>query len=284
MTTQHPDRAVWPSSIEDVPTTAPGRAPAVEPVRRTATPPESGIRTGTHPAGSDPIRSMASGGRSVRRRRWARGPAALALAALLTGASIGFGLRYTVVPPPRHTPTATAPTASAGAAFAQRQAAVNRASLPTPDIADFAGPWLGKVGGCSVDAISEAQRGNGETTRTRCTAGIVTSYWITYRNLADREAAEARYRSQAANAATLASGAAPPTQQSSAAGRTVQYIEYAYRIPTGDRAGQVVVAIWWSDPTKPIAGVFTCYWAELASSWVPLRDLWAQAATTPGQR
>jgi hypothetical protein len=284
VTTQHPDRAVWPSSIEDVPTTAPGRVPAVESVRRTATPPDSGSRTGTQAAGSDPIRSLTSGGRIGRPRRWARGPAALALAALLTGASIGFGLHNTVVPPPRHTPTATAPTGSAGAAFAQRQAAVNRISLPTPDIADFAGPWLGMIGSCSTNAISETQRGNGETTRTRCTAGIVTSYWITYRNLADREAAEARYRSQAANAATLALGAAPPTQQSTAAGRTVQYIEYAYRIPTGHRAGQVVVAIWWSDPTKPIAGVFTCYWAELASSWVPLRDLWAQAATTPAQR
>lgn len=284
MTTQHPDRAVWPSSIEDVPTTAPGRAPAVEPVRRTAASPNNGIRTGTQPAGSDPARSLAGGDGSGRRRRWARGPAALALASLLTGASIGFGLHYTVVPPPRQTPTALAPTASAGAAFAQRQAAVNRASLPAPHIADFADPWLATVGGCSIDAISEAQRSNGETTRTRCTAGIVTSYWITYRNLADREAAEARYRRQAANAATLAPGAAAPTQQRTAAGRIVQYIEYAYRIPTGDRAGQVVVAIWWSDPTKPIAGVFTCYWAELAASWLPLRDLWAQVATTPVQR
>ncbi|WP_238423964.1 hypothetical protein [Micromonospora parastrephiae] len=284
MTTQHPDRAVWPSSIEDVPTTAPGRVPAVEPVRRTATRPDNGIRTGPQPRDSDQRRSLVSGDRSGRRRRWRRGPAALALAALLTGASIGFGLHYTVVPPPRHTPTTTAPTASAGAAFAQRQATVNRATLPTPEIADFAGPWLGTIGGCSVDAISEAQRGNGETTRTRCTAGIVTSYWITYRNLADREAAEARYRSQAAYAAALAAGAAAPTLKSTAAGRTMQYIEYAYRIPTGNRAGQVVAAIWWSDPTKPIAGVFTCYWADLASSWAPLRDLWAQATTTPVQR
>ncbi|AXH93690.1 hypothetical protein EEZ25_33660 [Micromonospora aurantiaca] len=59
----------------------------------------------------------------------------------------------------------------------------------------------------------------------------------------------------------------------------MQYIEYAYEIPSGERAGQVVVAVWWSDPTQPIAGVFLAYWSEdLGSSWVPLRDLWNQAS------
>ncbi|MFI7510503.1 hypothetical protein ACIBSS_27165 [Micromonospora aurantiaca] len=185
---------------------------------------------------------------------------------------------------PRHTPAATTPTPPPGALLAQRQAAVNRARLPTPELADFASPWLGTIGDCSAEVISAAQRGNGETTRTRCTAGIVTSYWITYRNRADRDAAQARYRTQATTTRNLAAGAAAPTQQSTAAGRTVQYIEYAYRIPSGDRAGQVVAAIWWSDPTTPIAGVFTCYWEDLGSSWMPLRDLWALAASTPGQR
>ncbi|RKN50419.1 hypothetical protein [Micromonospora endolithica] len=188
------------------------------------------------------------------------------------------------MPQPGQTPTAAAPTPPAGALFTQRQAAVNRARLPTPELANFASPWLGTIADCSADAISAAQRGNGETTRTRCTAGIVTSYWITYRNLADREAAQARYRAQATTTADLATGVATPTQRSTTAGRTVQYIEYAYRIPSGGRGGQIVAAIWWSDPTMPIAGVFTCYWDDLASSWMPLRDLWALAASTPVQR
>nr|WP_193599573.1 hypothetical protein [Micromonospora purpureochromogenes] len=54
--------------------------------------------------------------------------------------------------------------------------------------------------------------------------------------------------------------------------------------PSGDHAGQIVAAIWWSDPTTPMAGVFTSHWEDLGSSWVPLRDLWALAAPTLGQR
>ncbi|MEU1813154.1 hypothetical protein [Micromonospora aurantiaca (nom. illeg.)] len=185
---------------------------------------------------------------------------------------------------PRHTSAATAPSPPPGALFAQRQAAVNRARLPTPDLADFARPWLGTVAGCSAEVISTAQRSNGETTRTRCTAGIVTSYWITYRTRADRDAAQARYRTQATTTPDLAASAAGPTQQRTTAGRTVQYIEYAYRIPSGNRAGQIVAAIWWSDPTTPMAGVLTGYWEDLGSSWMPLRDLWALTAPTPGQR
>ena len=281
MTTQHPDRAVWPSSIEDIPATPPGRAPALPPAPRPAPPPP------THSIGAQadqpsPQRQRPSTSDSGNGRRWAK-PAALVLATLLTGAAIGFGLHPQVMATPRHTPAATAPTPP-GALFAQRQAAVNRARLPTPELADFASPWLGAIGGCSAEVISAAQRGNGETTRTRCTAGIVTSYWITYHNLADRDAAQARYRTQAASTPNLAAGAADPTQQSSVAGRTVQYIEYAYRIPSGDRSGRIVAAIWWSDPTAPIAGVFTCYWDDLGSTWVPLRDLWALAASPPGQR
>ncbi|MEV4830565.1 hypothetical protein AB0K25_19870 [Micromonospora sp. NPDC049257] len=199
------------------------------------------------------------------------------MAILLTGTSIGFGLHSWVMPRPSQTPAAAAPTPPVGALFHQRQAAANRARLPTPELADFASPWLG-IGGCSTDAISEAQRRNGETTRTRCTAGIVTSYWITYRSLTDRDAAHARYRTQAMITPKLAAGSTAPTQQI-AAGRRVQYIEYAYRIPSGDRAGHIVAAIWWSDPTEPLAGVFTCYWDDLASSWMPLRDLWTPADT-----
>ncbi|SCF27303.1 hypothetical protein GA0070561_4859 [Micromonospora saelicesensis] len=236
MRTPHPDRAVWPSSTEDVPATAPGRVPALSPVRPTASPPpDNGMGATADPPRPDCQRSAASAPGHGRRRRWARGTAALALAALLAGATIGFGLQPWVLPQARHTAAATAPTPPAGALFSQRQAAVNRARLPTPELADFASPWLG-IGGCSTDAISEAQRGNGESARTRCTAGIVTSYWITYRNLTDRDAAHARYRTQAMSTPGLAAGATAPTQQI-AAGRRVQYIEYAYRIPSGDRAG-----------------------------------------------
>ncbi|MFI7517568.1 hypothetical protein ACIBVK_29145 [Micromonospora echinofusca] len=200
------------------------------------------------------------------------------MAALLAGAAIGAGLHAWVSPQPRHRPAVTEPTSLVGALLSQRQAAINRARLPTPELADFAGPWLG-IGGCATDAVGGAQRGNGETTRTRCTAGIVTSYWITYRNLIDRDAAHARYRAQAMRTADLAPGATKPTQQTTAAGRSIQYIEYAYRIPSGARAGHIVAVIWWSDPTRPLAGILICYWNDLASSWTPLRELWTQANT-----
>ena len=278
MTTQHPDRAVWPSSTGDVPATAPGRVPALPPVPRTST--QTISARADRPS---PQRQRSSTSAPGEGRRWAK-PMVLALAALLAGAALGFGLHPHVMAPPRRTPAATAPSPPPGALFAQRQATVNRARLPTADLADFASPWLGAIADCSAEAISAAQRSNGETTRTRCTAGIVTSYWITYRTRADRDAAQARYRTQATTTPDLAASAAGPTQQRTTAGRTVQYIEYAYRIPSGDRAGQIVAAIWWSDPTTPMAGVFTGYWQDLGSTWIPLRDLWTTAAATPGQR
>ena len=281
--TQRPDRAVWPSSTQDVPTTAPGRAPAVAPVYHTPPP------TPATPAAIDrsalapqerhrPTPNTApDGGRRVPRT------AALIVAALLSGATIGVTACPRAFPRARPTPAATDAAPPAGVLFAHRQVDINRAALANPDLASFASPWLGTMGNCTRDRLNAAERGNGEVSRSHCAAGFVTSYWISYRTLADRDAAHARYQAQAANAAALAAGATPPTQRASGTGQQVQYIEYAYRITVGAQAGQVVAAIWWSDPTKPLAGVLTCYWTQLEFSWAPLRDLWATGAP-PAQR
>ncbi|MFI7252480.1 hypothetical protein [Micromonospora chalcea] len=121
------------------------------------------------------------------------------------------------------------------------------------------------------------ERGEGEQTRTRCTAGIVTVYWISYRSIADRDAARARYAAQAARSQNLAPGMRQPTETTDQ--RSQLHIEYAYRVPAGTHAGQIVAALWWSDPAQPVAGVLTAYWKDgLGSSWEPLRDLWRHHA------
>ncbi|MFD6563024.1 hypothetical protein [Micromonospora profundi] len=182
-------------------------------------------------------------------------------------------------PQPQYSPTAhPEQPASRGDLFAQRQAVVNRGRFPSPVVADFAAPWLGDVRDCITDTSTGGpQAGTGEQSRTRCTAGIVTTYWISYRTIADRDAAQARYTAQAANASKLTPGANPPTTRSTSS-HDAYYIEYAYKVSSGPQAEQSIAAIWWSDANKPIAGVFLAYWAEgLGSTWAPLRDLWSRA-------
>ncbi|MFI7650638.1 hypothetical protein ACIBTZ_31870 [Micromonospora sp. NPDC049460] len=227
---------------------------------------------------------IAAAATGMARRRYSRLGLVVVVAAL-AGASIAFGLGWRGNQPdhdkpattvssvaPRHSPTAAGP-------LARRQAAANRTHFPTPAVAAFAEPWLDKIGNCTTDTNNGGpQPGTGEQSRTRCTAGIITTYWISYRTLADRDRAQARYQTQAADAPKLAAGAAGPVDRRALGdSRTVHYIEYAYKVPSGKRAGQVVAAVWWSDPNQPIAGVFLSYWSEdLGSSWAPLRDLWNQ--------
>ncbi|MEV0326958.1 hypothetical protein AB0H63_10990 [Micromonospora echinospora] len=205
--------------------------------------------------------------------------------AVLAGASVAFGLGWWGNQPDHDKPAATASPAApphsptTAGPLARRQAAANRAHFPTAAIAAFAEPWLDKVGDCTTNTNSGGpELGTGEQSRTRCTAGIITTYWISYRTLADRDRAQARYQAQATNAPKLAPGAAPPADRHALGGSsTVRYIEYAYEVPSGKRAGHVVAAVWWNDPEQPIAGVFLAYWSEgLDSSWAPLRDLWNQ--------
>lgn len=278
MTKQRPDQAISPVSYGDVPATAPGRAPAVPPVRTSPTS-TTGARRVLNDAGP-----AVNTGRTRSRRQSPRSVLAVAVgvAVALAGAAAAFGLNWWGSQPHDDKPPAVASSHSpTREPLARRQAALNRARFPAPAIADFAEPWLPTVSDCITDVSSGGpQRSTGEQSRTRCTAGFITTYWISYHTLADRDRAQARYRAQAANAPKLAPGATPPVDRIAPGGsRKVQYIEYAYEIPSGERAGQVVVAVWWSDPTQPIAGVFLAYWSEdLGSSWVPLRDLWNQAS------
>ncbi|MFC8849713.1 MULTISPECIES: hypothetical protein [unclassified Micromonospora] len=163
--------------------------------------------------------------------------------------------------------------------FQQRQAALNRAHLTDPAIADFAAPWLPGIADCIGDTSpSGPAPGAGERSRVRCTAGFVTVYWIVYRSLLDRDAAEARLRAQAKNAPLLAPGAGPPGELSTPDGSGVRYVEYAYPVSSDLHAGQVVAGLWWTDPAQPIAGVILAYWSD-SGSWGPIRALWQRAGT-----
>ncbi|RQX05478.1 hypothetical protein DLJ59_07670 [Micromonospora inaquosa] len=192
--------------------------------------------------------------------------------------TLGRGL-WTGSPQPQ-TPATAHPEhpTTRGDLFTQRQAVVNKGRFLSPVVAEFAAPWLGEVSDCIADTSTGGpQAGTGEQSRTRCAAGIVTTYWISYRTIADRDAAQARYAAQAANAPRLTPGATPPTTRSTSS-HDAYYIEYAYKVPSGPQAGQSIAAIWWSDANKPIAGVFLAYWTEgLGSTWAPLRDLWSRA-------
>ncbi|WP_244253305.1 hypothetical protein [Micromonospora antibiotica] len=170
-------------------------------------------------------------------------------------------------------------TTKAGGAFGQRQAAANRSRFRDQAASEFAGPWLSRVGDCTaVTGVGGPRPGAGEASRTRCAAGIITTYWISYRSIADREHALAHYRKQSAEAWRLTPGAgSSPDGETSGASAGTHYVEYAYVVPSGQRAGQVVAAIWYSDPVQPVAGIFLAYWSDgLGSSWEPLRDFWRQ--------
>ncbi|MEH1017689.1 hypothetical protein V6U90_32020 [Micromonospora sp. CPCC 206060] len=256
MTTQRPDQGIWPFNCGDVPARAPGRAPAVTPTQ-----PASRVPSASRAAAPNGYRPKAGRVRVV--------------AAILAGAAVGAGITNWTTSPSAQNPTMPHPTEAAEDLFDQRQASVNRSQIPTQQLAEFAAPWLARIGNCTSNTASTGQQpGDGEQTRTRCTAGIVTVYWISYRNLADRDAAHARYVAQAARSQDLAPGMQPPTPTTT--GHTAQLrVEYAYRVPTGTHTGQTVAALWWSDPAQPVAGVLTAYWTDgLGSSWGPLRDLW----------
>ncbi|WP_231605775.1 hypothetical protein [Micromonospora sp. HK10] len=118
------------------------------------------------------------------------------LAVLLAGAGLGTGLASWFAPTSSERPR-DRPKGDAEGPFAERQASVNRSHIPTKQLAEFAAPWLARMGDCTGDTQSGGpERGDGEQTRTRCTAGIVTVYWISYRSIADRDAAQARYAAQ----------------------------------------------------------------------------------------
>lgn len=259
MTRQRPDQAIWPIGHGDVPARAPGRAPAVTPVH-----PAGGVSTPAHAAIPHSDRPRTSRARLV----------AMILAVLLAGAGLGTGFASWFAPTSSESPRDRS-TKDAEGPFAERQASVNRSHIPTKQLAEFAAPWLDRMGDCTGDTQSGGpERGDGEQRRTRCTAGIATVYWISYRSIADRDAAQARYADQAAQSQHLAPGMLQPSP--AAADHAPQlHVEYAYQVPAGRHAGQTVAALWWSDPAQPVAGVLTAYWEEgLGSSWAPLRDLW----------
>lgn len=272
MTTQRPEQAIWPITRGDVPALPPGGTPAVAPVP---------------PISSAPAEFSSSArrvtGLELRSRLAYLGLALTAIVVLATGAAIVRVAWPSGSVSRRTAPAPISPSADhaakAGGAFGQRQAAANRSRFRDQEASEFAEPWLSRVGDCTADTgVGGPRPGVGEASRTRCAAGIITTYWISYRSIADRERALARNRQHATAAWQLTPGASSsPGRERPGDSRVAQYVEYAYVIPTGQRAGQIVAAIWYSDPVQPVAGVFLAYWSDgLGSSWEPLRDFWRQ--------
>ncbi|MFI6163900.1 hypothetical protein ACIA59_28615 [Micromonospora haikouensis] len=270
MTEQRPGQAIWPHPYEDVPTSAPGRAPAVPAVSPSVSTQDK--------QGVEALETTRRAGPRNQHRRAARFTGAVLAATLTFAAGLWWfdeadnGRLANDAPNP--------PSAGLENPFQRRQAALNRARLTDPAIADFAAPWLPDIADCISDTSPRGPAlGAGERSRVRCTAGFVTVYWIAYRSLLDRDAAEARLRAQATNVPLLAPGAGPPGELSTPDGSgRVRYVEYAYPVSSDLSAGQVVAGLWWTDPAKPIAGVILAYWSDLGS-WGPSRALWQLAAT-----
>lgn len=192
---------------------------------------------------------------------------------LLVGAGYSVGQRTSAPAAPA---PSTAPTAELGS-YAERQRAVNRASVPPGELNAFAQTWMAAVADCRSNTESQGPAlAQGEQTRVQCDAGLAALYLVSYRTAVDKDKARARHVNQSAATATLVPQAAPPAQRPTTSGSSSGwYIEYAYKVVAGDRAGDIVVSLWWENQQNLAAGYLVAYWAEgLATRWDPLRDLW----------
>ena len=223
-----------------------------------------------------PVALPAGPGQSARRathKILLRICAAAVAGLLLVGAGFAAG-RQTRGAPPRTSPTA-APTELGS--YAERQRTVNITSLPPGELSEFARTWMASVADCRAQTDPGGPAlADGEQARVQCDAGLAALYLVSYRTLADKDKARARHVDQAAASASLAPQAAPPTQRHTASGNSSGwYIEYAYKIAAGDRAGDIVASVWWDNSQNLTAGYLVAYWNDdLAARWDPLRDLW----------
>jgi hypothetical protein len=184
--------------------------------------------------------------------------------------------------PSRHlagiTPSSPAPTPGSASLppYEQTQLNLNRPKF-SGDLATFARPWLASVSGCSATGEPAGpSTATGEQRRVVCSYGAITVYFVQYANVIERNKARTSYLAQNLDAAQLAPGAAGPTQKTVTSGVSSGiYLEYAYRVIGGDRAGQIVAGLWWDDTDTPVAGFLLAYWLDgLGGSWLPLRDVW----------
>ena len=213
-------------------------------------------------------------GRAARgRTRLLTTCAAVAVGILL--AAVGYVAGHQTREAPATTASAAAPAALDS--YAERQRAVNVARVPPGDLSAFAEPWMATVSDCRAHTdTSGPALADGEQARIQCNAGVATLYLVSYRTVEDKTKARTRYVSQAAAASSLAPQPSPPAQRATPSGKnTGWYIEYAYKVPAGDRAGDVVVSTWWENEQTLAAGYLVAYWNDgLAARWKPLRDLW----------
>jgi hypothetical protein len=159
--------------------------------------------------------------------------------------------------------------------FEANQLAANRAKF-NPDLAAFAENWLPYVGGC----ISDTDPGNnrlqqGEKTRISCRAGGLGISFVLYTSVADRDAIRAHREKQNREGGSLAPGLAAPAVKAGSAGKSGNYVEYAFR----DNAGKTIAGIWWDHQDSPATAYVEAAWTnDLRETWDPLREIWQRRA------
>jgi hypothetical protein len=172
-------------------------------------------------------------------------------------------------------PSGPLPTGSLPA-YETGQLALNRSKV-SGDLAVIAEPWLAWVGGCSSSADQFGQKlETGEQTRVFCEYSNVSVFFVQYKTVADRDAKRAARQRQNTDAQALTPGAQPPSKKTGTSGRTTgQYIEYAFRIGSGDQA-RTVAGIWWEQDGAPVAAYIEVLWTGIDQKWEPFRDLWTR--------
>jgi hypothetical protein len=194
---------------------------------------------------------------------------------LLFGTAGYFAGDYLASSDPDPAPTASPrPTGSIGP-YEAGQLELNRAKF-TGDLAVIAEPWLAWVGGC---ASSGEQFGPkleaGEQTRVFCEYNNVSVYFVQYKTVADRDNKRTARQKQNTDAQALTPGAAAPSKKGGTSGKTNgTYIEYAYRVGTGDQA-RTTSGIWWEQDSAPVAAFIEVFWTDgIGEKWDALRDVW----------
>jgi hypothetical protein len=197
------------------------------------------------------------------------------LVGYLVGARTGGGR-------PTARPTASAvPTASPTLPPYEQSLLALNAPKVSGDLAAFAQPWLPRVSSCTRDGEKGGPGlSEGEATRVLCGYGSNSVYLTQYTSIAARDKARTRILAQNIDARELTAGARDFAELVTPSGRTKgAYLEYAYKVTSGDNAGRIVVGVWWDDKDKPVAGYLLAFWAEgLGGSWEPLRDIWQRTA------
>ena len=149
------------------------------------------------------------------------------------------------------------------------------------DLANLAGPWLPWMSLCAKNGDKNGPTlRDGEDVRVVCGAGNLSVAFVQYKSSDARDKARGGYVADNVSAKSLAPGVGNATTRKTPSGvANGNYVEFAYKLSSGDNAGKVIAGVWWDDEKTSTAAYVLAYWVDdLGETWEPLRDVWQRTA------